>query len=250
MQIRFEQVSLAAGRGNSPSKKPLPVTYYLLRDLSFEIAKGERVAIAGASGSGKTSLLRLLNRLTDLTQGKIYIDARSLQDIPVLQLRQQILYVSPEPKLLGMTVQEALKYPLMLRGIRDADQRIQNWLDRLKIPSDWLEKTELQLSTGERQWVSIARALLCESPVLLLDEPTANLDAGRSDRLLEVLHQMSQTGQTILVATHQLEWAEQFAQRVLHLQRGALVQESDRVDWREMKAAIAQVEAEEAAEWE
>jgi D-methionine transport system ATP-binding protein len=250
MQIRFEQVSLGAGRGPSSSKKPLPVTYYLLQDLSFEIAKGERVAIAGASGSGKTSLLRLLNRLTDPTQGKIYIDARSLQDIPVLQLRQQILYVSPEPKLLGMTVQEALKYPLMLRGIRDADQRIRNWLDRLKIPSDWLEKTELQLSIGERQWVSIARALVCESPILLLDEPTANLDAGRSDRLLKVLHQTSQTGQTILVATHQLEWAEQLAQRVLHLQRGALVQESDRVDWQALRLAIAQVEAEEAAEWE
>jgi D-methionine transport system ATP-binding protein len=250
MQIRFEQVSLAAGRGSSSSKKPLPVTYYLLRDLSFEVAKGERVAIAGASGSGKTSLLRLLNRLTELTQGKIYIDARSLQDIPVLQLRQQILYVSPEPKLLGMTVQETLKYPLMLRGIGDADQRIRNWLDRLKIPSDWLEKTELQLSTGERQWVSIARALLCESPVLLLDEPTSNLDVGRSDRLLEVLRQTSQTGQTILVATHQLEWVEQLAQRVLQLQRGALVQDSDRVDWQELRSAIAQVEAEEAAEWE
>jgi ABC-type ATPase involved in cell division len=76
------------------------------------------------------------------------------------------------------------------------------------------------------------------------------LDAGRSDRLLKVLHQTSQTGQTILVATHQLEWAEQLAQRVLHLQRGALVQESDRVDWQALRLAIAQVEAEEAAEWE
>ena len=242
-QIRVEQVSLAAGRGNSARKSP--VAYYLLRDLSFEVAKGEIVTIAGASGSGKTSLLKLLNRLNEPTQGKIFFEERSLQDIPVIQLRQQILYVAPEPKLFGMTVQEALKYPLTLRGIRDTEARVNEWRDRFRIPREWLDRTELQLSTGERQWVAIARAFLCQSPVLLLDEPVSNLDVGRCDRLLEIVRQ---TEQTILVATHQLEWAEQLQGRVLHLHHGALVQE--RLSWQELKGAIARVEAEEAAEWD
>lgn len=248
MQIQLDQVSFALGRSPVQPKKVLPRIHYFLRDLSFTVAKGERVAIVGASGSGKTTLLRLLNRLSDPSQGKIYLDGRSITEIPVIQLRQQVLYVASEPKLLGMTVREALSYPLRLRSDRDLEVKVREGCDRYKIPQDWLDRTEVQLSAGERQWVSIVRALLCKSPVLLLDEPTATLDAGRSDQLLPIL--ASRREQTILVATHDFAWAEQFAARVLQLQQGALVQDSDRVDWKELREAIAQFEAEAAAEWD
>ncbi len=256
VQLRLEQVSFAAGAVRH-AQKSLPPMHYLLHNISFEVAKSEIVAIVGASGSGKTTLLRLLNRLIDPIDGTLYVEHQRLRDVAIVDLRQQILFVPQEPKLFGMTVREALRYPLLLRNLKETDARIETWMDRLRIPREWLDRTELQLSTGERQWIAIARALVCQSPILLLDEPTANLDAGRCDRLREIL---LETQQTVLVATHDLNWAQQIcdpsefgrASRVLHLQRGVLVQneQSDRVDWQLLRTAIVQAEAEEQAEWE
>lgn len=241
-------MSFAAGAVRH-AKKSLPPIHYLLHNISFEVAKSEIVAIVGASGSGKTTLLRLINRLIDPIDGAIYFENQSIRNIPIVELRQKIPFVGQEPKLFGMTVREALRYPLQLRNLSNAEARIDRWIDRLHIPRDWMDRTELQLSTGERQWIAIARALLCESPILLLDEPTANLDAGRSDRLQEILRE---TQQTRLIATHDLDWAQRISDRVLHLQRGVLVQNepSDRVDWQTLRAAIVQAEAEEQADWE
>lgn len=219
----------------------------ILRNVSFTVNKGDRIAIVGASGSGKTTLLRLINRLAEPSSGLIEFEGKRYQDIPVLQLRQQILFVAQEPKLFGMTVREALSYPLKLRNIREIDQRIDDVINRMNIPREWLDRTELELSTGERQWIAIARALICQPKVLLLDEPIANLDANRSETLLRIL---AQVNSTVLAVTHQFEWAARFSDRVLQLQRGQLIRDEKHIDWQEVRATIAQIEAEEAAEWD
>ena len=254
-QIKLEQVSFAS-KGVASSKKPGTRSqigvHYLLHDLSFEVFRGDRIAIVGASGSGKTTLLRLLNRLNEPIQGSLYLEEQDFRQIPVLQLRQQITLVQQESKLLGMTVREALLYPLKLREvpIKTAEQQVSEWIDRLHLPSEWLDRNELQLSVGQRQLVAIARALVIQPKVLLLDEPTSALDSGRSDHVLNTLKDLS--GITILMANHQLELAQSFSDRVLHLHRGELVQDvlSDRADWQALRAAISQSEAQESAEWE
>jgi D-methionine transport system ATP-binding protein len=196
--------------------------------------------------------LRLLSRLDDPVQGAIYLNGQALQSIPVIELRRQILYVPQEPKLLGMTVQEALLYPLKLRNLQqsEAEQRVNEWIERIQIPRDWLNRTELQLSLGERQLVALTRAFVCQAPILLLDEPTAALDAGHRDRILEVISGLS--GHTILMATHQLDLAAQFSQWVLYLERGELAElgNRDRIDWQHLNTAIAKIAAEDAAEWD
>ncbi len=247
MLLRVEQVSFAAGRA---TKKGTSVaTYPLLRDVSFVVNQSDRIAIVGASGSGKTSLLRLLNRLAEPNSGLIEFEGKRFQDIPVLQLRQQIILVAQEPKLFGMTVREALSYPLRLRNIKEIDPRVNEAIDRMNIPRDWLDRIESELSTGERQWIAIARGLICQPRILLLDEPIANLDANRSEVLLKILVQVDCA---VLAVTHQFEWAARFGQRVLQLQRGQLVRDekSDRVNWQEVRTAIGQIEAEEAEEWD
>ncbi len=244
MLLRLEQVSFAAGK---VTKKGTPISgYEVLRNVSFDVNQGDRIAIVGASGSGKTTLLKLLNRLLEPSAGSIKFEGKRCQDIPVLQLRQRILYVAQEPKLFGTTVREALSYPLKLRNLKEIDQRVNDGIERMNIPRNWLDRSELELSTGERQWIAIARALICQPAVLLLDEPIANLDANRSEALLRIL---AQVDCTILAVTHQFEWADRFGARVLQLQRGQLIRDDQRVDWQEVRRSIAQIEAEEDAEW-
>ncbi len=243
-QLRLEQVNLTASVG----------THYLLNDISFELFRGDRVAIVGSSGAGKTSLLRLLNRLSEPSAGSIYLENQHYPQIPLPQLRQQITLVPQESKLLGMTVQEALAYPLILRGLPRSQrlQRLSHWIEQLHIPSEWLERTEVQLSMGERQLVAIARALVIQPKILLLDEPTSALDVGRASHLLQVLTQLATSGQTtILMVNHQLELAQLFCTRVLHLQNGQLIQDAPngQLDWAKLRETLIQAEAQAVDEW-
>ena len=216
-QLQLEQIYLYA---NSLGKQQ---GYPILQDISFEIFKGDRVAIVGASRAGKTFLLRLLNRLTNPTKGKIFWDSQNYGGAPVLKLRQQIVLMPQESKLLGMTVKQALDYPLTLRGLspQTREQRISKWREKLQIPDDWLNRTEVQLSTGQRQLIAIARTLVIEPQILLLDEPTSALDTATANRVLQILTHLSQNHQTtILMVNHQLDLVEQFCDRVLHLHQG------------------------------
>ncbi|NJP10828.1 MAG: ATP-binding cassette domain-containing protein [Leptolyngbyaceae cyanobacterium RU_5_1] len=257
-QLRVEQVSFTPQLFSStkPNAKELTAAkaHYLLRDVSFRVFRGDRIAIVGASGAGKTSLLRLLNRLSEPTEGTLYLENQAYPTIPVVQLRQQVVLVLQESKLLGMTVQDALAYPLHLRGLSKqvVSQRVGEWLERLQIPSDWLNRTEQQLSVGQRQLVAIARAVLIQPKILLLDEPTSALDVGRTQLVLNVLADLAQhSGTTILMVNHQLELAKQFGDRILHLQQGMLVQDQSakHVDWDALHHSLQQATVQAADEW-
>jgi D-methionine transport system ATP-binding protein len=242
--MRLQHVDLAASVGS----------HYLLQNISFEMFSGDRIALVGPSGAGKTSLLRLLNRLSEPTQGTIYFDQQEIRQIPVIQLRRQVVLVPQESKLLGMTVEAALTYPLTLQDLPRATitQRLQYWLDQLHIPAEWLERTELQLSVGQRQLVAIARALMLQPKILLLDEPTSALDTGRATHLLKVLTELAESGQTtLLMVNHQLDLAQQFCTRMLYLQQGQLLKDlpSQAVDWADLRHTLIQVETAAAQEW-
>lgn len=243
-QLRLAQVSVSGSVGS----------HYLLKDISFDVFQGDRLAIIGPSGAGKTSLLRVLNRLSEPTSGSIYLENQDYRQIPVIQLRQQITLVSQESKLLGMTVQEALEYPLVLRGLPRSQikQRLLHWIEQLNIPTEWLERTEMQLSVGQRQVVAIARALVIQPKILLLDEPTSALDAGRASYLLQVLTQLATNSHTtILMVNHQLELAQQFCTRVLYLQHGQLIQDTpnETLDWSKLRETLIKAEVQAAEEW-
>jgi len=244
-QLRLDHVNLTNSLG----------THTLLHDISFEVFQGDRIAIVGPSGAGKTSLLRLLNRLNDSTQGQLFFENQEIRQIPVIQLRQQIVLVPQESKLLGMTVRQALEYPLVLRKVsqQTIQQRLLTWTEKMHIPEDWLERTEVQLSLGQRQWVAIVRALITQPKVLLFDEPTSALDAGRSHHLIQTLIEIVQNQQmTILMINHQLDLAKQFGSRLLYLQQGRLVQDRPtvQVNWVELKQSLIDAEAQIAEDWD
>jgi len=245
-QLRLEQVNLYA---KTHQKQGYPI----LEDISFEVKAGDRVAIVGSIASGKTSLLRLLNRLSEPSSGKIYLENQEYSQIPVLKLRSQITLVPQEPKLLGMTVREALTYPLVLRGVpkQVIQQRLTESLDQLHIDSDLLGRTEVQLSLGQRQIVALARALMIQPQILLLDEPTSALDAGRATHLLTVLTDLSLKPTTIFMVNHQLNLAQTFCTRLLHLQQGRLIQNSTSadVDFLKLHDLLIQAQVQAEQEW-
>ncbi|MDZ8024736.1 MAG: ATP-binding cassette domain-containing protein [Nostoc sp. DedQUE11] len=258
--LRLEQVNLFTKLKTQLSGNQQG--YPILQDISFEVfqgdglanACGERIGIVGPVGAGKTSLLRLLNRLIEPTSGKIYLENQEYRQIPVIQLRQMMTLVLQEPKLLGMTVGQALAYPLVLRGLSKQiiQERVSYWTEQLHIPNEWLGRTELQLSAGQRQLVAIARALLIQPKILLLDEPTSDLDAGTASHLIQVLIQLSQTHQTtILMVNHQLDLAQMFCTRLLHLQQGHLSvnQRVSEINWDELRKTLIKAQSQDDFEF-
>jgi D-methionine transport system ATP-binding protein len=242
--MQVEQVSLAASIGSG----------YLLQDISFQVNQGDRLVIIGPSGAGKTSLLRLLNRLNTPTNGSIKLENCSIKEIPVISLRRQVALVPQEAKLLGMRVEEALTYPLVLQQLpkREINQRVETWRTALGISEKWLEQTELQLSLGQRQLVAIARALIMQPQILLLDEPTSALDFGSANHLLNILKQLSENGHlTVIMVNHQLELVRNFANRILYLEAGKLQenQAKSELNWQQIQEKLLQAKEKEAQEW-
>ncbi|MEM9539336.1 MAG: ATP-binding cassette domain-containing protein [Cyanobacteria bacterium P01_E01_bin.42] len=243
--LRLKQVSFTSSLGSE----------YLLKDISFNIDRGDRVALIGASGSGKTTLLKLLNRLEDPTSGQIFWQDSPFPDLPVLQLRRDIALVLQEPKLLGMRVKDALAYPLQLQRIsqKESQERVEKWCKKMRIPEEWRDRNELQLSLGQRQLVTIARALILQPKILLLDEPTSALDVGIAAHLLEVLTEIARDEKvTIIMVNHQLEFVREFCDRVLYLQQGCLICDTSAkdLDWDKLQAELRDRNKQIADEWD
>ena len=251
-QLRLEQVSYTE-KLTAQTKQKLP-EYSILQDISFEVYEGDRIAIVGPTGAGKSYLLRLLNRLCEPTTGKIYFENREYRQIAPRELRQSVILVAQEPKLLGMSVREALVYPLILRNLPkpQIEQRLSYWTEELHIPDDWLGRTETQLSTGERKLVNLARGLIIQPKILLLDEPTSNLDLGKASHVIEVLNRLYQKHQTtILMVNHQLDIAQMFCTRLFYLEQGRLSanQPASQIDWNNLQENLKQAETDDDFEF-
>ncbi|MEC4805360.1 MAG: ATP-binding cassette domain-containing protein [Jaaginema sp. PMC 1079.18] len=240
--LKVENVSLAAPIGLDN----------LLQDITFTIPRGDRVAIIGPSGAGKTSLLRLLNRLSEPSSGQLYFQQQPYSNIPVTQLRRKIVLTPQEPKLLGMRVQEALAYPLQLqkRPQNEIRDRVAAICELCQIPDEWLERNELQLSLGQRQLCAIARSLILDPPILLLDEPTSALDIGTAERIVQVLKSLTAT--TLMMVNHQLDMAAQLCDRVLYLESGQLQRDIPITPetWSELRSQLRASETAIAQEWD
>ncbi|MGB0561077.1 MAG: ABC transporter ATP-binding protein [Spirulinaceae cyanobacterium] len=207
-----------------------------LAPVSCAVDEGDRIGIVGASGAGKSTFVQLLNRLIDPDRGQIWYSAQPIKTWPIQSLRRQIVLVLQEPKLLGMTVAEAIAYPLVLQNQSPQliQTRVKDWCDRLHIPQAWQERQAYELSVGQRQLVTIARALILEPRVLLLDEPTSALDVGTATQVFSVLQDLPDL--TWLMVNHQLDWVQQYCDRLLWLDQGQLRHDGAiaSVDWQHL----------------
>jgi D-methionine transport system ATP-binding protein len=239
----------------SISYSPPNFTRQLLTDISFSLAAGECITLTGITGAGKSTLLRLLNRLIEPTTGQILLNGITYQSIFPTTLRQKVMLVSQEPKLLGMKVREALVYPLQLQSLESGEikRRIVAITDQFEIPTDWFDRTELQLSAGQKQIVSIARGLITQPQILLLDEPIANLDFTTAERVLNTLTEIIRSQQIgTIVVNHQLDLAARFSDRLLYLQDGKLLIDkvNSSIDWQDLQHQIRESEDRSSSEWD
>ena len=201
-----------------------------LRDASFEVAKGEFVFLVGPSGSGKSTLLRLMNRQEQPEKGAVWVagkDINTMPDSKVPYLRRNIGNIFQDYKLLlNKTVFENVAFALEVIGrpkhvIR---QQVPAVLDLVGL-SDKEDRFPHQLSGGEQQRVSIARALANKPPVILADEPTAPLDSERALSVIRILNDMARLAQTaIIVVTHDEKIIPTF-KRIYHIRDGQTVEE-------------------------
>jgi len=204
-----------------------------LRDATFEIAKGEFVFLVGPSGSGKSTLLRLMNRQERPERGAVMVAGRNINDMPdakIPYLRRNLGNIFQDYKLLAnKTVFENIAFALEVIGrprhvIR---QQVPAVLDLVGLGGKQ-ERFPHQLSGGEQQRVSIARAFVNRPLILLADEPTGNLDPATGEGIMRLLDRINKTGTTVVMATHDQRIVNMMRKRVIQLDRGTIVRDQAR----------------------
>src|SRR3954453_9595882 len=199
-----------------------------LDGATFAVARGEFVFVIGASGSGKSTLLRLLIKEIEPTSGVLRVAGHDLSELPrkrVPYYRRNLGVVHQDFKLLpNRTVYDNVAYALQVTGSgrKEVRAKVPDIL-RLTGLSTKLHNFPDQLSGGEQQRVSIARAFVNHPPLLLADEPTGNLDPETSLGIMQLLYRINRTGTTVVVATHDHELVERMRRRVISLEDGRVV---------------------------
>ena len=196
-----------------------------LKNVNFQVEKGEYVAIMGESGSGKTTLLNILAALDRPTGGSVFLDGRNLSDIKESDMaafrRDELGFVFQDFNLLDtFPVEDNIYLPLVLAGksYNEMKVRLAPIAEKLGITS-LLKKYPYEISGGQKQRVAIARALITGPKLILADEPTGALDSKATDELLSLFNEVNATGQTILMVTHSVK-AASHAGRVLFIKDG------------------------------
>jgi len=201
-----------------------------LNDATFSIGRGEFVFLVGQTGSGKSTALRLLIKEHEPTGGTIRVAGRDLAEIDrkkVPYYRRNLGVVFQDFKLLpNRTVYDNVAYALQVTGHsrKDIRAKVPDIL-RLTGLSTKLHNYPDQLSGGEQQRVSVARAFVNHPPLLLADEPTGNLDPETSVGIMQLLYRINRTGTTVLVATHDHAMVDRMRRRVIELSKGAIVRD-------------------------
>jgi general L-amino acid transport system ATP-binding protein len=206
--------------------------FHVLKDINLNVQQGERIVLCGPSGSGKSTAIRCLNRLEEHQQGRIVIDGTELtHDLKHIEaVRREVGMVFQHFNLFPhLTVlQNCTLAPMWVRKMpkRQAEEIAMHYLERVRIPEQAL-KYPGPLSGGQQQRVAIARALCMKPKIMLFDEPTSALDPEMVKEVLDTMVSLAEDGMTMLCVTHEMGFARTVANRVIFLDKGEIVEESD-----------------------
>ncbi len=209
-----------------------------LESISIHIEKGEFVFLVGASGSGKSTFIRLLIKELEPDRGRIFVGGRDLGTLrrwKVPYLRRNIGCVFQDFKLLpNKTVADNVLYALQVTGSEErASRRKVDEILGLVGLGHKVGNYPNELSGGEQQRVSIARAFVNHPPLLIADEPTGNLDPETSAGIMQLLYRINKTGTTVVMATHDREMVDRMRRRVIALEQGQIMRDQRRGGYEE-----------------
>lgn len=206
-----------------------------LRQVSFDIAQGSFTALIGHTGSGKSTIAKLIDGLQLPNQGKIKVAGMSLsaqtKHDELAKLHQQVgmVFQFPEKQLFADTVMQDVMFGPLNLGVSEsaARKRAQEALDRVQIDHRLNDQSPFELSGGQKRRIAIAGVLAMKPQILILDEPTAGLDPEGQQSLLELVADLHNEGHTILMITHQMEHVAQYCDNALVLNQGQLIYHGD-----------------------
>jgi cell division transport system ATP-binding protein len=204
-----------------------------LREVGFVIEKGEFVFVVGASGSGKSTIVRLILKELEPTRGRVIVGGRDLTRLrrsKVALLRRNVGCVFQDFKLLpSRTAAENVAYALKVQGESNVSirRKVPEVMNMVGLAHK-MNSLPDELSGGEQQRVSIARAFVNHPPLLVCDEPTGNLDPDTSVGIMQLLYRINRTGTTILMVTHDREMVDKMRRRVIALENGRLARDERR----------------------
>jgi len=211
-------------------------SYQALFNITLDCSVGEILVLLGPSGAGKSSLLRVLNLLEIPRSGSLAIAgsqfnfSQNPKVTAIQELRRNVgivfqqYYLWPHLKVM----QNLIEAPCRVLNLskKEAQERAQKLLNRLGL-ADHIQRFPLYLSSGQQQRVAIARALMMEPQVLLFDEPTAALDPEITAQIVKIILELSATGITQVIVTHEVEVARKIANRVVYMERGHIIEQGD-----------------------
>ena len=201
---------------------------YALKDISFELGRGEFAYITGANGAGKTTLLKILFAMERAQEGNIYVnnkDVTALAKNQVYQYRREVGFVFQDFKLLpDLTIYDNVALPLEIRKMTpgEVDHRVRGVLSLVGL-ADRAHDYPQMLSGGEQQRISIARSIIGRPSLLLADEPTGNLDSNTARDIMSLFLEINDMGTTVLIATHDEGLMHEFPARTIRLTEGRLI---------------------------
>lgn len=209
-QIVFQNVSYLDGEKT------------ILKDISFEIDKGDYISIVGPSGGGKSTLLKLCCHLISPTQGSIFVNGTDITQLEPVEMRKKISYCFQTPVLFGKTVRDNLNYPYLIRNKKLDMDRVNTLFAKFQMEPDYFNREIGNLSGGEKQRIALIRSLLFLPDVLLLDEVTSSLDVENTLLVENIILELNREGVTILWITHNPAQSRKYANRLLTIENGEI----------------------------
>lgn len=220
--ISFQKVSVQyhAVKGDAVS---------VMKDLSLEIHRGEKIALIGSNGAGKSTLMKLVIGLLKPNAGSVTVEGRATKAIPAEELSRivSLVYQNPEEMFIKDSIRGDIEYAMKVREVEHYEQKTQELLERFRL-TDIQERDGRLLSGGQMRRASLAIGIALNPSILLLDEPTANLDIATRKEIIKTLNDMRDITETVMIATHDMQLVCDWADRIIVLYQGSVIDDGTR----------------------